>query len=154
MLRIGGNWFLKLLGKGERGKGKGKRSQVRETGRVGDGDLETGKRLVLCNFAFLIVCPLQLCICLLVKWNRECEGVKRWKWIFLLTRGIITFFMFFTSQPVFMRVWPSQLDFAGFRVLTPILHVFCVLTRKIGRFYELKRIFNNHGGDALHCSRE
>jgi len=54
-------------GKGERGKGEGERSQVRETGRVGDGDLETGKRLVLCNFAFLIVCPLQLCIFLLVK---------------------------------------------------------------------------------------
>jgi hypothetical protein len=54
------------------------------------------------------------------------------------------FFTFLPSQPVFLRVWPSQPDFAGFRVLTPILHVFCVLTRKIGRFYELKRIFNNH----------
>jgi hypothetical protein len=48
------------------------------------------------------------------------------------------------SQPVFMRVWSSQPDFAGFRVLTPILYVFCVLTRKIGWFYELKHIFNNH----------
>jgi hypothetical protein len=47
-----------------------------------------------------------------------------------------------------MRVWPSQPDFAGFRVLTPILHVFCVLTRKIGWFYELKRIFNNHGREV------
>jgi hypothetical protein len=56
--------------------------------------------------------------------------------------------MFFTSQPVFMRVWPSQPDFVGFQVLTPILHVFCVLTRKIGRFYELERIFNNHD---CHC---
>ena len=41
-------------GKGERGKGKGKRSQVRETGRVGDGDLKTGKRLVLCKLQFCI----------------------------------------------------------------------------------------------------
>jgi hypothetical protein len=48
-----------------------------------------------------------------------------------------------------MRVWPSQPDFIDFRFLTPILHVFCVLTRKIGRFYELKRIFNNHGPHVL-----
>ena len=57
--------------------------------------------------------------------------------------------MFFTSQPVFLRVWPSQPDFADFRVLTPTLHIFCILTRKIGRFYELKHIFNNHGLEFL-----
>ena len=76
----------------------------------------------------------------------EIVKVKRWKtewkWNFWLTRENVTFF---TSQPVFLRVWSSQPDFTGFWVLTPILHVFCVLTRKIGWFYELKRIFNNHG---------
>ena len=38
MLRIGGNWFLKLLGKGERGKGKGKREK-----ESGQGDGESGR---------------------------------------------------------------------------------------------------------------
>jgi len=35
-------------------------------------------------------------------------------------------------------------DFKHFRVLPPFLHVLGALTRKIVRFYELKRIFNNH----------
>jgi len=59
------------------------------------------------------------------------------------------FFTFFMSQPVFMRVWSCQPNFAGFWVSTLILHVFCVLTRKIGQFYKLKRIFNNHGPNNI-----
>jgi hypothetical protein len=35
--------------------------------------------------------------------------------------------------------------FKHFQVLPPFLHVLGALTRKIVRFYELKRIFNNHG---------
>jgi hypothetical protein len=92
-------------------------------GRVGTGK-ETGAMVLsqrsICNFTFLIFCI--------------------W-WKFWLTRENITLFTFFMRRPVFIRVWPN---FTGFRVWTSILHVFCVLTRKIERFYELIRIFNNH----------
>ena len=33
-----------------------------------------------------------------------------------------------------MRVWPGLTDFTDFRVLNPILHVLCFLTRKIVDF--------------------
>ena len=42
--------------------------------------------------------------------------------------------MFFTSWPDFIRVWPGLIDFTGFQVLNPILHVLCILTRKIGDY--------------------
>jgi hypothetical protein len=43
-------------------------------------------------------------------------------------------------------------DFTGFQVLTLILHVLCVLTRKIGQFYESKHIFNNHALNTSHAA--
>jgi len=42
--------------------------------------------------------------------------------------------MFFMSWLDFIQVWPGLTDFTGFRVLNPILHVLCLLTRKINDF--------------------
>ena len=79
--------------------------------------------------------------------SQRTEGISKFCfcWKFCLTRENVTFLTFFPSWPVFKIVLPGLTDFTGFRVLTPILHVLCVLTCKIERFYELKRIFNNHG---------
>jgi len=72
---------------------------------------------------------------------------------FWLSRENITFLMFLWVVTVLCNFEPVLCDFNDFRVLPPFLHVLWVLTRKIVRFYELKRItilrvkriFNNHG---------
>jgi hypothetical protein len=53
---------------------------------------------------------------------------------FTWNREIGPVFTFFMGWPDFMRVWPGLTDFTGFRVLNPILHVLCILTRKIADF--------------------
>jgi len=58
------------------------------------------------------------------------------------TVPFFTFLRFSTCLCDFEQV---LCDFKHFRVLPPFLHVLGALTRKIVRFYELKRIFNNHG---------
>ena len=45
----------------------------------------------------------------------------------------------------FNQVWLSLTEFTDFRVCYPISHYISELTRKIGRFYESTREFDNHG---------
>ena len=56
-----------------------------------------------------------------------------------LTRSV------FTELTEFDQVWSSLTEFDHFRVFNSILHVICELTRKIVRFYESTRDFDNNG---------
>ena len=67
---------------------------------------------------------------------------------FRLSRENVTFFTFLRFSTVLCDFEQVLCDFNDFRVLPPFLHVLWVLTRKIVRFYELKRIFNNHGFES------
>ena len=73
----------------------------------------------------------------------ESEWVMAWRggeWINLFTSVKLV-----NSVRVHLvyRVWLSLTEFTGFRVFNLILHVIYMLTRKIIRFYESTRDFNN-----------
>jgi hypothetical protein len=68
---------------------------------------------------------------------------------FRVSRENVMFLTFLRVVTVLCDFEQVLCDFNDFRVLPPFLHVLWVLTRKIVRFYELKRIFNNHGYNHL-----
>jgi len=76
-------------------------------------------------------------------WFRDSEGISKFMHLLKVLVNLWKRYVFnvFSELTCF---YASLTDFTDFRVLTSILHVLCVLTHKIGRFYELKRIFNNH----------
>jgi len=67
---------------------------------------------------------------------------------FWLSRENTMFLTFLRVVTILCDFEPVLCDFNDFRVLPPFVHVLWVSTRKIIRFDELKRIFNNHGFDT------
>jgi len=151
----GGKWFIYLLGKGERKRGKGVRV-LREIGRVWDREgtigwsLESGRVWDRDEVTGRVR---------VVAWSGGNWERKEIVWqgrsqIFCISNfafGPVTFrvsrenVMFLT----FLRDVTVLCNFNDFRVLPPFLHILWVLTRKIVWFYELKHIFNNHGCDRV-----
>jgi hypothetical protein len=151
----GGKWFLNLLGKGERDKGKGVRESVRQGGddwtksRLwSQGECETGMKTKS-----------------QVGWGwsggnwekKEMQSTESKLFAFLILHSVtfwlnrenvtcLTFFVISVFYAILTRFYAILLIFL---FLSLFLHIWWGLTHKIVRFYELKRIFNNHASSLI-----